>query len=104
MIDTLTTPLTWPGFGGITVLALLALCVASLLAGAVDAIVGGDMVERPKPAPDPWLAAMGFLGVTPAETVAVDDTPTGIRSAKAAGLYVVGFKGSEIVQDTSAAD
>ena len=41
MIDTLTTPLTWPGFGGVTVLALLALCVASLLAGAVDAIVGG---------------------------------------------------------------
>ena len=41
VIDTLTTPLTWPGFGGVTVLALLALCVASLLAGAVDAIVGG---------------------------------------------------------------
>ena len=41
MIDTLTAPLTWPGFGEVTLLALLALCAASLLAGAVDAIVGG---------------------------------------------------------------
>ena len=41
MIDALTAPLTWPGFGGVGLLALLALCVASVLAGAVDAIVGG---------------------------------------------------------------
>ena len=41
VIDTLTAPLTWPGFGEVTLLALLALCAASLLAGAVDAIVGG---------------------------------------------------------------
>ena len=41
MIDALTAPLTWPGFGGVSLLALLALCAASVLAGAVDAIVGG---------------------------------------------------------------
>ena len=41
MIDALTAPLTWPGFGEVSPLALLALCAASLLAGAVDAIVGG---------------------------------------------------------------
>jgi uncharacterized protein len=41
VIDALTAPLTWPGFGAVSPLALLALCVASLLAGAVDAIVGG---------------------------------------------------------------
>ena len=41
MIDALTTPLSWPGFGGVSLLALLALCAAALLAGLVDAIVGG---------------------------------------------------------------
>ena len=41
VIDALTAPLAWPGFGEVTLLALLALCAASLLAGTVDAIVGG---------------------------------------------------------------
>jgi uncharacterized protein len=41
VIDVLTAPLPWPGFGGVSAVALLALCAASLLAGLVDAIVGG---------------------------------------------------------------
>jgi uncharacterized membrane protein YfcA len=41
VIDALTTPLSWPGFGGVSPAALLFLCAASLLAGLVDAIVGG---------------------------------------------------------------
>ena len=69
-----------------------------------DAIVAGDMVERLKPAPDPWLTAMRLLGAAPETTVAIDDSPTGIASAHAAGLYVVGFKGGSIVQDTSSAN
>lgn len=41
MIETLLTPLPWPGFGGVTPLALATLLVAALAAGLVDAIVGG---------------------------------------------------------------
>lgn len=41
MIDLLTTPLTWPGFGGVTPAALATLLVAAAAAGLVDAIVGG---------------------------------------------------------------
>ena len=37
----LTAPLSWPGFGGVSAAALVALCAASVLAGLVDAIVGG---------------------------------------------------------------
>ena len=40
-MSSLSTPLPWPGFGGVSALALLALCAASVLAGLVDAIVGG---------------------------------------------------------------
>ena len=48
MIYALTTPLPWPGFGQVTGLELLVLCVAALLAGLVDAIVGGGgLVQLP---------------------------------------------------------
>ena len=44
------------------------------------------------------------MGADPACTVVVEDSPTGIRSAKAAGLYTVAFAGSVIAQDRSEAD
>ena len=69
-----------------------------------DAIVCGDMVERRKPAPDPYLRAMELLGAAPGACVAVEDSPTGIGSAKAAGCHVVAYTGGGIVQDVSAAD
>lgn len=69
-----------------------------------DVIVTGDMVERHKPDPEPYQAGLRFLGVEAARAVAIEDSPTGIAAAKAAGLYVVGFDGPTIRQDTSAAD
>ena len=69
-----------------------------------DVVVCGDMVERRKPAPDPYLRAAELLGVDPAHCVAVEDSPTGIASASAAGCHVIAYTGCEIVQDVSAAD
>ena len=69
-----------------------------------DAVVCGDMVERRKPAPDPYLRAAELLGVDPVRCVAVEDSPTGIASARAADCYVVAYTGCDIVQDVSAAD
>ena len=69
-----------------------------------DAIVCGDMVSRRKPAPDPYLRAAELLGVDPARCVAVEDSPTGIASAKAAGCHVIAYTGCDMVQDVSAAD
>ncbi len=69
-----------------------------------DSIVCGDMVENRKPAPDPYLRAMELLGVRPSACVAVEDSPTGIASAKAAGCYVIAYTGCDIVQDVSDAD
>jgi HAD superfamily hydrolase (TIGR01509 family) len=42
-----------------------------------------------KPAPDPYLAAVAALGASPDHCVAVEDTPTGVASAEAAGVAVV---------------
>ncbi|MCZ4121252.1 HAD family hydrolase [Streptomyces sp. H39-S7] len=51
--------------------------------------VTADDTARTKPAPDPYLAAARLLGVRPAHCVAVEDTPTGVASAEAAGCRVL---------------
>jgi len=43
----------------------------------------------PKPAPDIYLAACRSLGVVPATAVAIEDSPTGIKAARAAGLTCI---------------
>ncbi|MFI8594221.1 HAD family hydrolase [Microbacterium sp. NPDC078428] len=57
---------------------------------AFDVIVAGDDVERPKPFPDPYLRAAELLGVDVADTVAIEDSPNGVRSGVAAGCTVLG--------------
>ncbi|MFC1414645.1 HAD family hydrolase [Streptacidiphilus sp. N1-12] len=53
---------------------------------------------RTKPAPDPYLAAAEALGVDPSRCVAVEDTPTGIASAEAAGCAVLAVPSAVPVQ------
>lgn len=57
--------------------------------GYFDAITCASMVKRGKPAPDIYLLAARRLGVTPGEAIAVEDAPSGIRSAYEAGLIPV---------------
>jgi HAD superfamily hydrolase (TIGR01509 family) len=59
--------------------------------GAFDVVLAGDEVADPKPAPDLYLEACRRLGSDPAETIALEDTPTGVTAAKAAGVYVIGI-------------
>ncbi|AXX29607.1 putative hydrolase [Actinosynnema pretiosum subsp. pretiosum] len=55
-----------------------------------DVTVCGDEVEgRNKPLPDPYLKAARLLGAEPERCVAVEDSPTGTRSAVAAGCTVL---------------
>lgn len=60
------------------------------LTGAFAATIAGDEVEHGKPAPDPYLAAAAALGVDPAACTALEDSPTGATSARAAGMRVLG--------------
>lgn len=54
-----------------------------------DVIVGGDMIERSKPAPDIYLKACELLETKPDESYAVEDSYNGLISAHDAGLKSV---------------
>ncbi len=73
------------------------------LADAFDAIVTSDDVERSKPAPDIYLLACQRLGVAPGEAVALEDSPSGVAAAKAAGLTCIAVP-QFAETDVSAAD
>lgn len=54
-----------------------------------DAVTCADMAARGKPAPDIYLLACARTGVIPAQALAVEDAPSGVLSAHAAGLRTV---------------
>lgn len=49
-----------------------------------------EQVERGKPDPLPYLTALERLGIRADEAVAFEDSPSGMRAAKAAGLFSFG--------------
>jgi HAD superfamily hydrolase (TIGR01509 family) len=63
--------------------------LASLPADTFEAVVTGDTVSQGKPHPEPYLKAAALLGVDPLDTVAIEDSNTGARSAEAAGCTVL---------------
>ena len=63
---------------------------SSGLADRFGVTIAGDEVTEQKPHPEPYRAACAALGVEPGRCVALEDSPTGCRSARAAGLYVHG--------------
>ena len=69
-------------------LALRKLESAGLLRYFEHVATSSD-VARPKPAPDIYLLAAARLGVEPRHCLALEDSPTGVRAALAAGMTVI---------------
>lgn len=67
-------------------IALDAIGVRSI----VDFLVTGEDASRGKPHPDLYLEALLRSRSSPRETIAIEDAPAGVRSAREAGLRVVG--------------
>jgi HAD superfamily hydrolase (TIGR01509 family) len=72
-----------------------------------DVVVSGHEVPEAKPAPDAYLEACRQLGVRPgARVVALEDSPSGVKAAVAAGLFTIGIPsvpGIELEADLVAA-
>jgi HAD superfamily hydrolase (TIGR01509 family) len=56
-----------------------------------DAVFSAYSVARGKPAPDLFLHAARTMGAEAAGCVVVEDTPSGVRGAVAAGMRVIGY-------------
>jgi HAD superfamily hydrolase (TIGR01509 family) len=76
--------------------ALVTSAEPEIMAAALDSIgvrfpvtVCAADVARGKPDPEPYLRAAALLGASPDRSVALEDSPTGITSAHAAGCTVV---------------
>jgi HAD superfamily hydrolase (TIGR01509 family) len=54
-----------------------------------NAVVTRERYERPKPAPDAFLAAARAVSVPPARCLVVEDSERGVRAASAAGIPAV---------------
>ena len=67
---------------------------AAGIAGDLSTIVTADDVEHGKPHPEGYQLAVERLGVDAAQAIAFEDTEAGVASAKDAGLYCVGVRGT----------
>lgn len=56
---------------------------------AFDLVLTGNDISRGKPDPEIYLMAARRLGVSPGECIGVEDSPTGVRSVRAAGMISV---------------
>ena len=56
-----------------------------------DAVLTSEDFERSKPDPDCYLKAAARLGVTPEESVVFEDSFNGLKSGRAAGMFVYGL-------------
>lgn len=72
-----------------------------------DVVVSADQLAGGvgKPAPDIYLQTAGELGVRPRECIVIEDSKNGVLSARAAGMFCIGFRnGFNDEQDISAAN
>ncbi|MDR0366519.1 MAG: HAD family phosphatase [Bifidobacteriaceae bacterium] len=63
--------------------------IEAMLPDMFNCVISGDQVTRGKPHPDAYLLAAARLGLEPAECIAIEDSPTGVASALAAGIPTV---------------
>lgn len=57
-------------------------------------IVSAQETGKSKPEPDVFLLAAEKLGIKPSNCLVVEDSPNGIKAAKAAGMICVAYEGS----------
>ncbi len=72
--------------------AIAALIQAAGAEELVDSQISGEQCRAHKPDPEIYLRSLDALGLTVSEALAVEDSPTGILSAKRAGLTVLALR------------
>jgi sugar-phosphatase len=66
-------------------------------------LVTADRIARGKPDPEPFLLGARELGVDPARCLVLEDAPSGIESARAAGIPAVAFRTTHLESELEGA-
>jgi HAD superfamily hydrolase (TIGR01509 family) len=69
----------------------LSLAVTQLAAPFGGNVFTASMVARPKPAPDLFLHAAEKMKAVPQRTAVIEDSPSGVLAARAAGMTAFGY-------------
>lgn len=69
------------------------------IAGDIDVICSAEDEKRGKPAPDVYLRAASLLGVPAASCLAIEDSVSGVLSARAAGMQCVAIPDPLVASD-----
>jgi mannitol-1-/sugar-/sorbitol-6-phosphatase len=67
-------------------------------------MITADDVQNGKPNPEPYLKGAEIVGAPPEQCVVLEDAPSGIRSAKAAGMKAIAVATTYPVEDLKDAD
>jgi HAD superfamily hydrolase (TIGR01509 family) len=70
---------------------------------APDALFSAESVARPKPFPDLFLHAARAMGYEPSACAVVEDSPSGVAGARAAGMRAIGYAADSDAQALRAA-
>jgi HAD superfamily hydrolase (TIGR01509 family) len=81
----------------------LSLAVCDLARYFGSGVYTAAMVARPKPAPDLFVHAAERSGFTAAQSIVIEDSPSGVRAAVAAGMRVLGYAADADPQSLAAA-
>jgi HAD superfamily hydrolase (TIGR01509 family) len=82
----------------------VSLAVTGLAPLFGENVYSATEVKNGKPAPDLFLHAAAKMGVAPAHAIVIEDSPVGVRAARAAGMTAIGFAGASHASPQLAAD
>jgi len=74
------------------------------LGGFFDGIVWGSEVSESKPSPQIYLLTAKRLGAEPKDCIVIEDSPLGVRAAKAAGMRCLAVTNTQLRQALEEAD
>lgn len=67
-------------------------------------IINGDEIKKGKPNPDIFLKAAEKLNINPANCLVLEDTPSGVKAAKSAGMKCIAITTSQKREQLKQAD
>lgn len=81
----------------------LGLRATGLLDRFGENVISASLVANGKPAPDVFVFAAGWMRMPVAHCLVVEDSVPGVRAARAAGMWVIGFTGGQHCREGHAA-